>query len=78
MIYFFAGLATGLFIAAIFKLIFTKASYDGVFKVDTSDPIKDRYTLELSTALEGIDKKKKLVLKIVPVVEKTRSNIEEE
>lgn len=78
MVYFFAGAVVGFLFGIASRFIFAKSSYDGEFKVDTSDPLKDKYMLELNTALYGIEKKKQLVLKVVPIVEKTHSNIEED
>lgn len=70
MVYFFIGLVIGLAVGFLLRMFTAKALYDGNFKIDTSDPLKDRYMLELTTALEGIDKKKAITLKVVSSHEK--------
>lgn len=42
-----------------------KKKYDGVFRVDTANPEKDIFSLELGCALGSIPEKKELVFKVV-------------
>lgn len=39
-------------------------SYDGVFKVNTTNPDKDVFTLELSCPIGEIPKKRQLIFKV--------------
>lgn len=43
----------------------TKSSYDGIFRVDTTDPDKDVFTLELLCALGEIPNRRYLAFKVV-------------
>lgn len=53
----------------IFLLIVRqKPKYDGVLLIDTSDPEKDIFRLELNT-LQGIDQKKTILLKVASNVQ---------
>ncbi len=47
----------------LFLILRQKPKYDGVLLIDTSDPEKDIFRLELNT-LQGIDKKKTILLKV--------------
>lgn len=47
----------------LFLIFRRKPKYDGVFLIDTSDPEKDIFRLELNT-LDGLDKKKSVMLKV--------------
>jgi Putative phage holin Dp-1 len=40
------------------------ARYDGALVVDTSNPVKDTYSLEVSTPLNDVATKKEIVLKV--------------
>lgn len=42
----------------------SESSYDGALIVDTSDPVKDTYSLEVTTPLEEINEKSEIVLKV--------------
>lgn len=42
-----------------------KKKYDGIFRVDTANPEKDIFSLELECALGSIPEKKELVFKVV-------------
>lgn len=42
----------------------TKKKYDGVFRVDTTNPEKDIFSLELHCALGSIPEKRELVFKV--------------
>lgn len=44
-------------------IIRQKPKYDGVLLIDTSNPEKDIFRLELDT-LDGLDKKKTILLKV--------------
>lgn len=43
----------------------SRKKYDGVFRVDTSNPEKDIFSLELECAIGSIPDKKELVFKVV-------------
>lgn len=43
----------------------TKKKYDGIFRVDTTNPEKDIFSLELHCALGSIPEKKELVFEVV-------------
>lgn len=46
-------------------VIMKKKHYDGVFRINTSNPEKDVYSLELNDILGNLENKKELRLKIV-------------
>lgn len=56
-----------LFIGYIFGYVIAKRrkQYDGIFRVDTSNPDKDIFSLELECALGSIPEKKELIFKVV-------------
>ena len=47
--------------------IHKKQKYDGVFFIDTSDPKKDIFRLELDT-IDGLDKKKTIILENIKIL----------
>ena len=56
------GCIIGAFIAeALYAKFFAK---DGVLLIDKSDPEKDKYNLEIYRPLEGLEKRKYIVLRI--------------
>ena len=55
---FIVGFAIGYILAKI-------RTPDGLLRVDTSDPEKDRYLMEFHTPLEDIPKKKSVKLNVV-------------
>lgn len=54
----------GLMIGLILMLSIFMFRTDGYFRVDTSDPYKDKYMLELSIDLDDVPKKKKLIFEV--------------
>lgn len=60
---FIFGFIAGAAIAWVVHIFVTKPHYDGSFVVNTTDPKKDIYRLELET-LDDIWKKDKIVLKV--------------
>lgn len=57
LVTFIVGFAIGYILAKI-------RTPDGILRVDTSDPEKDRYLMEFHTPLEDIPKKKSVKLKV--------------
>ena len=57
------GLIVGFLLGVLFGR--KKKKYDGVFRVDTANPEKDIFSLELGCALGSIPEKKELVFKVV-------------
>ena len=47
------------------KYIKMKKHYDGVFRINTTDPEKDVYSLELNNILGDLENRKEIRLKVV-------------
>lgn len=56
------GLIIGFLLGVLFGR--KKKKYDGIFRVDTSNPDKDVFSLELECALGSIPEKKELIFKV--------------
>lgn len=59
------GLIIGFLLGVLFGR--KKKKYDGVFRVDTSNPDKDVFSLELECALGSIPEKKELIFRVANV-----------
>lgn len=59
------GLIIGFLIGVLFGR--KKKKYDGIFRVDTSNPDKDVFSLELECALGSIPEKKELIFRVANV-----------
>lgn len=46
-------------------IIMKKKHYDGVFRINTTDPEKDVYSLELNSILGELENRKEIRLKVV-------------
>ena len=46
-------------------VIMKKKHYDGVFRINTTDPEKDVYSLELNSILGDLENRKEIRLKVV-------------
>lgn len=57
------GLIVGFILGVLFGR--SRKRYDGVFRVDTTNPEKDIFSLELECAIGSIPDKKELVFKVV-------------
>ena len=53
-----------LFAGGVLIGIAIKSESDGSLKIDTTDPLKDKYLLELEIPLDDISKRKTITLKI--------------
>ena len=62
-IWLIVGLIIGFLLGFLFRR--KKKKYDGIFRVDTSNPDKDVFSLELECALGSIPEKKELIFKVV-------------
>lgn len=56
------------FLGAILGISTMTYEGDGTLEIDTSDPVKDTYRLNVSTALETLPTKKTITLKVDPKV----------
>ena len=59
------GLIVGFLLGVLFGR--KKKKYDGIFRVDTSNPEKDVFSLELECALGSIPEKKELIFRVANV-----------
>ena len=59
------GLIVGFLLGVLFGR--KKKKYDGIFRVDTSNPDKDVFSLELECALGSIPEKKELIFRVANV-----------
>lgn len=59
------GLIIGFLLGVLFGR--KKKKYDGIFRVDTSNPDKDVFSLELECALGSIPEKKELIFRVANV-----------
>ena len=61
-----AIISLSLFVGYILGYVIAKRNkhYDGIFRVDTSNPDKDVFSLELECALGSIPEKKELIFKV--------------
>ena len=56
----------GILIGIVFSvIILRRVKYDGILRIDSTDPVKDKYSLELTTSLEELPEKRAVVLRIV-------------
>lgn len=53
-----------LFAGGVLVGIALKSESDGSLKIDTTDPLKDKYLLELEIPLDDISKRKTITLKV--------------
>lgn len=63
--YIFVILAVAIIIGIVVVVKVRRKSAVGILLIDTSDPGKDIYRLELGDELENLDKRKTITLKIV-------------